>query len=93
MENGVKRHCRKCLTRDMNQKEYFENLHTYIANLEEDVKVSEPLYERRLLVCKSCDLLYDGMCRACGCYVELRAVMKKNGCPYEKWKAEGMSDF
>lgn len=93
MENGVKRHCRKCLTRDMDQKEYFENLHTYIANLEEDVKVSEPLYERRLLVCKSCDLLYDGMCRACGCYVELRAVMKKNGCPYEKWKAEGMSDF
>lgn len=93
MENGVKRLCRKCLTRDMDQKEYFENLHTYIVNLEEDVKVSEPLYERRLLVCKSCDLLYDGMCRACGCYVELRAVMKKNGCPYEKWKAEGMSDF
>lgn len=93
MENGIKHLCRKCLTRDMDQKEYFENLHTYIANLEEDVKVSEPLYERRLLVCKSCDLLYDGMCRACGCYVELRAVMKKNGCPYEKWKAEGMSDF
>lgn len=92
MENGVKRHCRKCLTRDMDQKEYFENLHTYIANLEEDVKVSEPLYERRLLVCKSCDLLYDGMCRACGCYVELRAVMKKNCCPYEKWETENISD-
>ena len=30
----------------------------------------------------------DGMCRACGCYVELRAAMRKNACPYEKWKAE-----
>lgn len=57
MESGIKRPCRRCLTRDMDQKEYFENLHAYIANLEEEVKVNEPLYERRLLVCKSCDLL------------------------------------
>ncbi|RKI82086.1 hypothetical protein D7V83_10845 [bacterium 0.1xD8-71] len=92
MESGIKRPCRRCLTRDMDQKEYFENLHAYIANLEEEVKVNEPLYERRLLVCKSCDLLYDGMCRACGCYVELRAVIKKNSCPYDKWMAVPVSD-
>lgn len=92
MEMGGKRVCRKCLTRDMDQKEYFENLHTYIANLDEDLKVTEPLYERRLLLCKACDLLYDGMCRACGCYVELRAVMKKNSCPYDKWTADYESE-
>ena len=88
METGTKRLCRRCLTKDMDQKEYFDNLHTYIANLDEELKVSEPLYEKRLLLCKSCGLLYDGMCRACGCYVELRAVMRKNSCPYDKWKAE-----
>ena len=71
----------------MDQKEYFENLHTYIANLEEDLKVEEPLYEKRLSLCTECDLLLDGMCRACGCFVELRAVMKKNACPYDKWGA------
>jgi len=71
----------------MDEKAYFDNLHTYIKNLDEELKVGEPLYEERLLMCKSCDLLVDGMCRACGCYVELRAVMRKNGCPYDKWKA------
>lgn len=85
METVQRRICRKCLTRDMDRNEYFENLHTYIANLDEEVKVSEPLYEKRLLICQSCDRLYDGMCRACGRYVELRAVMKKNRCPYEQW--------
>lgn len=85
METKNGRICRKCLTRDMDRKEYFENLHTYIANLDEDLKVEEPLYEKRLSLCKECDLLLDGMCRACGCFVELRAAMKKNACPYDKW--------
>lgn len=92
-QNGqVKRVCRRCLTADMDEKEYFENLHTYIANLDENLKVDQPLYEKRLSVCKECDLLADGMCRACGCYVELRAVMWKNACPYEKWKAVRITD-
>ncbi len=85
MDKETKRHCRKCLTRDMDQNAYFENLHAYIRDLDEALKVEEPLYEERLSLCRKCDLLADGMCRACGCYVELRAVMKKNSCPYEKW--------
>ncbi len=64
------------------------NLHTYIANLEPDIKVSQPIYEKRLQSCKECELLLDGMCRACGCFVELRAAVYKNSCPYDKWKAE-----
>ena len=88
MEKEQKRVCRKCLTRDMDKNEYFDNLHKYIANLDDDIKVDQPLYEKRLSVCKECDLLADGMCRACGCFVELRAVMKKNACPYEKWLKE-----
>ncbi len=87
MERERKRFCRKCLTRDMDQAAYFQNLHDYIANLDEELKVEEPLYEERLSLCKECDLLLDGMCRACGCFVELRAAMKKNACPYEKWSA------
>lgn len=90
MEAGKqsKRVCRKCLTADMDEKQYFENLHAHIANLDEGLKVEQPLYEKRLDVCKECDLLADAMCRACGCYVELRAAMRKNACPYGKWKAE-----
>ena len=88
MELETGRICRRCLTREMDQKAYFENLHTYIKNLDEELKVDEPLYEERLSVCKECDLLVNGMCRACGCYVELRAVMKNNSCPYEKWTSK-----
>lgn len=85
METQEKRICRKCLTRDMDRKEYFENLHAYIDNLDDNIKISQPLYEQRLAVCKKCDLLLDGMCRACGCFVELRAAVKKNSCPYSMW--------
>ncbi len=86
-EQRAKRVCRRCLTADMDEKKYFESLHAYIAAIDEELKVTAPLYDRRLAVCKECDLLADAMCRACGCYVELRAVMKKNACPYDKWKA------
>lgn len=78
--------CRKCLTRDMaGQEEYFRSLREYIANLDEDIKAPAALYEDRLSVCKQCELLLDGMCRSCGCYVELRAAVEKNRCPWKKW--------
>lgn len=83
-----KRICRKCLTADMDQTEYFVNLHAYIANLDADIKADSRIYNERLEVCKSCDLLADGMCRACGCFVELRAAIGKNSCPYDKWLAQ-----
>ncbi|MDO4297127.1 MAG: DUF6171 family protein [Lachnospiraceae bacterium] len=85
-----RRFCRKCLTRDMGETEYFRNLHEYIENLDEDLKVSETVYERRLALCKECEKLLQGMCSICGCYVELRAIMKKNRCPLVKarWERE-----
>lgn len=91
-ETRNQRYCRKCLTRDMiGQEEYFKNLREYIANIEPELKASEDLYEKRLALCKACDLLLEGMCRSCGCYVELRAAMKKNACPVHRWESvEGL---
>lgn len=48
-------------------------------------RANEETYEMRLSVCKSCDLLNAGTCFACGCYVELRAVVKTSKCPRKKW--------
>lgn len=76
-----KRFCRKCLIRDFSMDEYFKNLYEYIENIDADLKVEDAIYESRLAICKECDNLVQGMCRICGCYVELRAVMKKNACP------------
>ena len=84
--DGTGRFCRKCLTRDMlGQEEYFSNLRDYINNLDPDIKASEALYEERLAVCMECDLLFQGMCRTCGCYVELRAAIDRNSCPNKRW--------
>ncbi len=84
--NALKRFCKKCLTRDMlGQEEYFKNLQEYIRNLDADIKATEELYEFRLGVCRECDLLFQGMCRTCGCYVELRAAVTKNACPNKHW--------
>lgn len=81
------RYCKKCLLKDMPEDAYFKNLYAYIAGLDEDIKVDTKEYERRLALCKECDNLLDGMCRMCGCYVELRAVVAKNYCPNieKKW--------
>ena len=78
--------CRKCLTRDMvGQEEYFRSLHDYIENLDLDIRAAEDLYEERLGICRECDMLLQGMCRKCGCYVELRAAVTKNACPDKMW--------
>ena len=87
VQNGEKlRVCKKCLTRDMiGKEEYFRSMREYIDNLDIDVKTPEAHYEERLEVCKECDFLFEGMCRKCGCYVEMRAAVTKNTCPVKKW--------
>lgn len=80
------RYCRRCLTRELaDGEETFKSLWEYIENLDSDVRTAEVLYEQRLAVCKECEFLLAGMCRSCGCYVELRAAITKNVCPRKKW--------
>ncbi|MDY3745248.1 MAG: DUF6171 family protein [Lachnospiraceae bacterium] len=37
--------------------------------------------------CRQCDRLLNGMCRICGCFVEMRAAIKVKSCPdvVPKW--------
>lgn len=84
-QDDSRRHCRKCLLREMDAESYFKNLYDYIERLDPDIKADEELYQERLEKCKGCERLLEGMCRACGCFVELRAVIKKNACPYDRW--------
>lgn len=79
-EKDNRKYCRKCLLKEMPEDAYFKNLYEYIDNLDPDIKVNEKEYERRLALCKECDHLLNGMCRICGCFVELRAVINKNYC-------------
>lgn len=70
----------------MEESEYFVDLQKYIARLDDELKVEEEEYERRLNICQKCEYLLNGMCGKCGCFVELRALLKKNGCPDVKKK-------
>lgn len=81
--------CRRCLTRELTDaQEIFQSMRDYIENLDVDIRTPEEAYEARLAVCKACDMLLQGMCRKCGCYVELRAAVRGNACPDELWGGE-----
>ena len=77
--------CKKCLLKEMSEEKFKKELADYLESLEPEDKVSNQLYEERLRICKQCDYLNAGMCKACGCYVEMRAAMKRRICPYSKW--------
>ena len=89
-ETASLRVCRKCLLADMNEEDFYRTLRSHIQNLDEDLKVDGAVYQKRLEQCRTCDDLISGMCRICGCYVELRAAMKKNACPrvHPLWKKD-----
>lgn len=76
--------CKKCLLRDMAGKDK-EMIDKYKAAIKNADKVASDIYEQRLSVCKNCDLLNEGTCNACGCYVELRALTTISKCPHNRW--------
>tara|TARA_R100000008_G_scaffold26150_1_gene14237 strand:- start:21378 stop:21617 length:240 start_codon:yes stop_codon:yes gene_type:complete len=49
--------------------------------------VSEKVYEDRMMICNSCELLNKekGACMACGCAVEYKGRMETESCPKKKW--------
>ncbi|MCL2405142.1 MAG: DUF6171 family protein [Defluviitaleaceae bacterium] len=63
------------------------HIYSYIASIPEDIKASAALIQQRLDSCRACDNLANGMCKICGCYVEVRAVKSGQSCPdiYAKW--------
>lgn len=73
--------CKKCLLREIDEEKYFADLERYIKDLDPDVRVDQETYESRLLLCGKCEKQINGMCRLCGCYVELRAALKVRKCP------------
>ena len=85
--NGKLRVCRKCLPGQNNEEAFYEDLSRYIQRMDEDLKVDQQTYEKRLNICSTCDRLMNGMCRLCGCFVELRAAKRAMHCPAaeRKW--------
>ena len=79
------RPCYRCLLRDLDPDKYMEQLKSYIERIQPEDRADPELYEKRLKTCTLCKELSSGMCRACGCFVELRASGISGSCPYDRW--------
>ena len=74
--------CRRCLLREYAEgKKLYELIREYIEAIPEDARAEESAYQARLARCRACDWLANGMCRQCGCYVEVRAAKRGQRCP------------
>lgn len=81
----MSRICKKCLI-GQEAQEYLLFIEKNKAAVPPKARAAEEEYDRRIAVCEQCDYLTGPTCRACGCYVELRAIKKTSNCPYRKWK-------
>ncbi len=85
VSGSEKRVCKRCLIREFDQKTYEQELVYFIERLGADLRTADSEYEKRLEICKGCDRLEMGTCKACGCYVEIRAAARTGNCPRKKW--------
>jgi len=72
---------RRCLLDELFEEKEYEHSQDYIEHLDKHIKTEDEEYKKRLDLCKQCDNLINGMCKVCGCFVEMRAAVKKNYCP------------
>ncbi|MBE6024606.1 MAG: hypothetical protein E7231_15745 [Cellulosilyticum sp.] len=77
--------CKGCLIREIDSQKEYQNMFDYIERLNEEIKTNHQVYEIRLRICKECYSLMNGMCKHCGCFVEMRAAITTNSCPNKKW--------
>lgn len=73
--------CKKCLLYEAGEKVTYDEIMKYVATLDKKDLVEDEIYNQRINCCKKCDFLISGMCRKCGCYVEVRARLKASNCP------------
>lgn len=77
----MSKNCVKCLLYEAGESVTYEQIMAYVATLDKKDLVKQEICNERLNKCKSCDELISGMCRKCGCYVEVRARLKNACCP------------
>ncbi len=80
--------CRRCLLADMeDERPLYLLMQEWLFAIPQDNQAAPEIYRARLDACQSCDELINGLCRQCGCFVELRAAKANLRCPamHPKW--------
>lgn len=76
-----KRICKRCLLMDFGESDLLRSIEEYISLLTPEQRASKETVERRLLQCRRCPQLQNGMCSLCGCFVEARTAKAQQSCP------------
>lgn len=76
--------CKKCLI-GVQAEDYLQLIEKNRAAVSSKDRTPDDMYSARIAKCEACDYLSGPTCRACGCYVELRAMRRSVHCPYKKW--------
>ena len=76
---------RKCLVSALSDSTVHQTVARSVAEISQNEKTDEKDYQKRLSICLSCDNLLSGTCLSCGCYVEIRAAIKRGRCPDKNW--------
>lgn len=80
--------CKRCLLREMANEDMYHRIQRTIDAIPPKLRCSKGEYDARLELCKECEKLIGGMCRVCGCFVEVRAAKKAN--IVREYRAVGM---
>ena len=76
--------CRKCLI-GVQAEQYADMIQKCTAAIPQRDRAGEAEFARRIALCEACEFFHAATCRACGCYVELRALKAATHCPKKKW--------
>jgi hypothetical protein len=63
------------------EKPLYRLMREWLDAIPAEDRAAPETYRARLAACRACGELANGLCRQCGCYVELRAAKKKSVCP------------
>lgn len=77
----MKNECKRCLLLEASGKVTYDEIMAQLEKFDQSELVDYAVFEKRISYCKLCDHLISGMCRKCGCYVEIRARLKNASCP------------
>jgi len=74
-------YCKRCLLADFGESDLLRSIQEYIDLLPEEQRASKETVDSRLMICRSCTKLQNGMCSICGCFVEARTAKSNQSCP------------
>lgn len=66
------------------RESFNSDLSRYISVVKEKDRTDESEYKRRLEICAFCKYQSNGLCTQCGCFTEIRCVLKTAKCAAPK---------